>query len=140
KIAKERKDQKFKMRAYDTFPIRHWDRWLDDQQTHVAIQPLEAKAPAHDLLAGTKLVANGMGFAGHFSEGSREEIESAWTPDGSGIVFAVTTQRNVAAYAPYPYDLYVADTTGGEPRLLTHGEGSYGSPHFSPDGKTLFAT
>lgn len=138
KIAKERKEQKAKVRAYDTFPIRHWDRWLDDQQTHLAVQPLEPKAPAHDLMAGTQLVAAGMGFAGRFSEGSREEIDGAWTPDGSGVVFAVTTERNAAAYANVPYDLYLANLGGGEPKKLTTG-GSYGAPFFSPDGKTLFA-
>jgi dipeptidyl aminopeptidase/acylaminoacyl peptidase len=140
KIAKERKDQKFKVRAYDTFPIRHWDRWLDDQQTHIAVQLLEPSAAARDVLAGTKMVANGRSFSGRFGEGSREDIDSAWTPDGRGIVFGVTTQRNVAAYAAYPFDLYVIGEDNGEPRLLTHGEGSYGNPHFSPDGKTLFAT
>src|SRR6185369_423932 len=34
KLAKERKDRKYNVRVYDSFPIRHWDRWLDEQQQH----------------------------------------------------------------------------------------------------------
>ena len=57
KIAAERKDQKYKVRAYDSFPVRYWDRWLDDRQIHVFVQSLEPRARREDLLAGTKLVA-----------------------------------------------------------------------------------
>src|SRR5260370_23790371 len=32
KIAKERKDRKYNLRAFDSFPIKAWDRWLDDKQ------------------------------------------------------------------------------------------------------------
>src|SRR5260370_15254330 len=47
KIAKERKEQKYKVRAYDKFPIRNWDRWLDDLQPHIFVQALDVeKAPA----------------------------------------------------------------------------------------------
>jgi dipeptidyl aminopeptidase/acylaminoacyl peptidase len=137
KIAKERKEQKFKVRTYDSFPIRHWDRWLDDMQTHLVLVTLDGSAGPHDVFASTKLVA-APGFANHFGEGSREEIESAWTPGGEGNVFSATTSRNVSAYAEFPYDLYL--TTGtGEPKQLTDGKGSYSNPRFSPDGKTLFA-
>jgi dipeptidyl aminopeptidase/acylaminoacyl peptidase len=149
KIARERKEQKYKVRAYDSFPIRHWDRWLDDLQTHLVIVTLqkppeknvveqERVPPPHDIFAATKLAAM-PGFANHFGEGSREEVESAWTPDGNGIVFSATTSRNVSAYAEFPYDLYLTDGSG-EPKLLTDGKARYGSPRFSPDGKTLFVT
>src|SRR5258708_18761561 len=58
KIAKERKEQKYKVRVYDQFPIRNWDRWMDDMQPHVFVQMLdEEKAPARDVLAGTQLVS-----------------------------------------------------------------------------------
>ena len=39
KIAAERKDAKSKVRIYDSFPIRRWDRWLDDTQTHLFAVP-----------------------------------------------------------------------------------------------------
>ena len=139
KTAKDRKDRRYNVRAYDSFPIRHWDRWLDDTQPHLAVQPLDEKSKAVDILAGTKLVASA-GFAGRSGEGSREEIDAAWSPDGSSIVFAVTTGRNTAAYAEVGADLYQAPAQGGaEPKLIAHGEGSYSRPKFSPDGKVLFA-
>src|SRR5207245_3068831 len=105
KIAKERKDRKYKVRAFDSFPIRNWDRWLDDMQAHLIVQDLEPNAKPHDILAGTNLVKE-TGFAGRVAEGSREELDAAWTPDGSSIAFIATTKRNTAAYAEAPPDLY----------------------------------
>jgi len=138
KLAKERKDRKYNVRVYTTFPVRQWDRWLDEQQTHLAVQPLDG-SKSHDLLAGTKLIA-APGFGGRGGEGSREEIDAAWSPDGQSVVFAVTTQRTTAAFAEVPIDLYRVAVSGGEPELLAHADGTYGHPRFGPDGKTLFAT
>ncbi|HJW93335.1 MAG TPA: S9 family peptidase [Thermoanaerobaculia bacterium] len=138
KLAKERKDRKYNVRVYTTFPIRHWDRWLDEQQTHLEIQPLDGAAKSSDLLAGTKLVSEA-GFGGRGGEGSREEIDAAWSPDGQSVVFAVTTRRNTAAYAEVPIDLYRVAASGGEPELIAHADGAYARPRFSPDGKTLYA-
>jgi dipeptidyl aminopeptidase/acylaminoacyl peptidase len=138
--AKELKDRKYKVRAFESFPIRNWDRWLDDTQPHIAVQELNnprAKT-AVDILAGSKLIA-AAGFAGRGGEGSTETLDAAWSPDGSSIVFAATSNRNVAAYAEYGTDLYRADPHGGsEPHLIAHAEGSYSRPKFSPDGKALF--
>ena len=71
KIAKERKDQKYKVRTYESFPIRSWDRWLDDMQVHILAQNLEPGSKARDLLAPTQLVKQ-PGFAGRTTEGSRD--------------------------------------------------------------------
>ena len=138
KIAKERKDRKYNVRAFDSFPIKAWDRWLDDKQVHLFIQDLDSASKARDLLGGTSLVKEA-GFAGRFGEGSREDIDADWSSDGESIVFAAATKRNSAAYAEFPLDLYRISARGGEPQILTHGEGEYGRPQFSPDGKTLFA-
>ena len=138
KIAKERKERKYKVRAYESFPIRQWDRWLDDQQPHLAIQSLDG-GTAKDILAGTALVKE-PGFAGRTAEGSRDEINAEWTPEGDAILFSATTKKNTAAYAEVPVDLYRISRSGGEPQLVAHDEGQYGSPKFSPDGKTLFST
>ncbi len=138
KIAKERKDRKVHVRVYESFPVKQWDRWLDDQQVHLAIQPLDGSANAKDILAGTKLVAE-PGFSGRPAEGSRDDIPAEWSPDGQSIVFAVTTRKNTAAYAEVPVDLYRIPRSGGEPQLIAHENGRYGRPKFSPDGKTLYA-
>jgi dipeptidyl aminopeptidase/acylaminoacyl peptidase len=137
KIAKERKDQKYNVRVYESFPIRNWDRWLDDRHTHLMVQSFEP-APTHDILAGTKLVAES-GFGGHGADGSREDIDAVWAPDGKTIVFAVTTKRNTSAFAEFNFDLYAVDPQNPEPRLIAHDAGSYSRPKFSPDGKTLYA-
>ena len=138
KIAKERKDRKYKVRAYDSFPIRNWDRWLEDTQVHLMAQDLDGGAKARDLLAGTNLVKE-PGFAGRISEGSRDDLDADWTPDGESIVFAATKQRNVAAYSEYSYDLYRISARGGDPQMIAHAEGAYSRPKFSPDGKSLIA-
>ena len=138
KLAKERKDRKYNVRVYTSFPIRHWDRWLDEQQQHLAIQQLDGTSKSRDLLAGTKLVSEA-GFGGRGGEGSREDVDAAWSPDGQSVVFAVTTKRNTAAYAEVPIDLYRVSANGGEPELIAHADGTYTHPKFSPDGKTLYA-
>lgn len=128
KIAAERKARKYKARVYDGFPIRSWDRWLDDLQAHIFVQSLADTARARDILATTSLAA-GPGF----------NLSSAiWTPDGSGIVFVASTNRHVAAYAFTNTHLFLVSPSGGEPIQLTHGSDTYANPIFSPDGKHLY--
>ncbi|HEY8183006.1 MAG TPA: S9 family peptidase [Thermoanaerobaculia bacterium] len=138
KIAKERKDRKYNVRAFDSFPIKAWDRWLDDKQVHLFVQDLDSGSKARDILGGTSLVKEA-GFAGRNAEGSREDIDADWSSDGEAIVFSATAKRNSAAYAEYPIDLYRISARGGDPQIVTRGEGEYSRPQFSPDGKTLFA-
>jgi len=135
KIAAERKDAKSKVRIYDSFPIRRWDRWLDDAQTHLFVVPATGGA-ARDLLAGTRL-ASLPGFAGATGEGSGDSLEPAWAPDGRSIVFVATTNRNRGAYSPTNTHLFEVAATGGEPRPLTTGNAGYAHPAFSPDGKSV---
>jgi dipeptidyl aminopeptidase/acylaminoacyl peptidase len=139
KAAKEEKDRKHKVRAYDSFPIRAWDRWLDEKQAHVFVQPLDPSGPAKDVLAGTKLVATpGFGGTGGGGEGG-ESLNAEWSPDGQWLVFAATTGRNTGAFSEVAYDLYRLGANGGEPERIASGAGGYGDPMFSPDGKTLYA-
>ncbi|MEX1994232.1 MAG: S9 family peptidase [Steroidobacteraceae bacterium] len=133
----ERKERKYNARAFDSFPIRHWDRWLDERRPTLMLQPLAAGAAARDLLAGTEL-ARGGGFGGNLgNEG--EIINATWSPDGSAIVFAATSNRDQAAYADVIQSLFVIPAGGGEPRRLTGAEASYSDPQFAPDGSALYA-
>ena len=138
KVAAERKNRKYKARVYDTFPVRNWDKWIDEMQTHLFVQELKESAKAKDLLAGTKLVAE-KGFGGAIGEGN-DEIAASWTPDGESVVFAATTDRTNGAFAETTMQLFQATTAGGEPRQITKADGRYGRPTFSPDGQTLYAT
>jgi dipeptidyl aminopeptidase/acylaminoacyl peptidase len=133
----ERKARKYNARAYDSFPIRHWDRWLDERRPTLMLQPLATDAPAQDLLAATAL-ARGHGFGGNLgNEG--ESIPAAWSPDGSTIVFAATANRNQAAFADVIQSLFAVPAGGGEPRQLTGPEANYSDPQFAPDGSALYA-
>ena len=136
KIAADRKTQKYRARVYDSFPIRHWDKWLEDTQAHLFVQSLEPDAKAKDLLAGTKFVTE-PGFGGSLGN-SGDEINAVWAPDGQSIVIVATTNRNVAAYASSNTLLYKISAEGGEPVAITSGSSSHSQPAFTPDGKALY--
>ncbi len=138
KAAKERKDRKYNARAYETFPIRYWDHWLDDKQAHLFVQDAKAGATARDLFAGTKLAASLNFGAQNTDEG--QTIEAEWMPDGSGVVFTAAVNRTEAARAPVRTQLFSMLLSGGEPTALTNDQRSYGQLHFSADGKTLLCT
>ena len=137
KADSERQDRKYEAHVYEGFPIRIWDRWLDDTNMHLFIQEAKPGAEAKDLLAGTKLAA-GPGFSPPSLQSA--DFEAVWAPDGKSIVFAATTNRNQAAYAEVLTHLFQAPTDGGEPKLLSDGKNSYSSPAFRPDGAALYAT
>jgi dipeptidyl aminopeptidase/acylaminoacyl peptidase len=136
RAADERKKQKYTVRTFDAFPVRRWDRWLDDRQLHVFVQALDAGAQAKDLLAGTKLVQNA-GYAARELD-SGEELDAVWTPDGEGVVFVATTARQTAAYATVHTHLFHVSASGGEPRQLTTGNVTYEHPRFRADGRALY--
>jgi dipeptidyl aminopeptidase/acylaminoacyl peptidase len=136
RIAAERRAHKYRARVYEGFPIRNWDRWLDNTQTHIFVQSLEPGAKAKDLLAGTRLVRE-PGFAGVTTSGG-DDLQPVWAPDGQSIVFSAMTNRNAAAYSETNTNLHLVSSVGGEPKQLTIGKDSYSRPRFSPDGKSLF--
>jgi len=137
KIAAERKAQKYRARVYDRFPIRNWDKWIEDMRAHLFIQDLQSGARARDLLAGTKLVAE-RGFAGRVSD-SGEELEAVWTPESDAIIFVASTNWDTAAYANPNTSLFKVSVNGGEPVRLTTSADSFSRPVFRPDGKALYA-
>jgi dipeptidyl aminopeptidase/acylaminoacyl peptidase len=136
-IASERSKRKYKARAFDSFPIRHWDRWLDEKRPRLFVQALEPGATARDLLAGTMLAAEA-GFDGQLGN-TGSDLGAIWAPDSRSIVFHATTTRNTMAYLPVGSHLYRADPEGGEPQRLTDGTDSFTNPVFRPDGKALYA-
>lgn len=133
----EKKARKYSVRAYDQFPIRHWDRWLDERRPTLMLQVLGGTSEAKDLLAGTAL-RNDPGFGGDL-DNDGDQIDAAWTPDGSRIVFIATAERDESARADVQQSLFVIPAGGGEPKRLTGDEASYADPVFSEDGRSLFA-
>jgi len=132
-----REELKINVSVYEIFPIRQWDHWRDDLQTHLFVQEARAGADAKDLLVGSKLV-EAPGFAGLPSR-SNDSLKPTWSPDGKSLVFNATTNLNEAAYTRVKYNLYAVTTAGGEPEQLTEGNNwSCRSPVFSDDGKALY--
>lgn len=132
KAAKERKDRKYSARSYESFPVRFWDRWLDDQTPTLWVQDAVAGAKPRNLLAGTKLYDQpGFGTGG--------ELSAEWVPDGQSVVFIASLNRNETAFADTHSHLFEVALAGGEPKQLTNDLGSYAQPQFSADGKRLFA-
>lgn len=138
KAAKAIKDRKYNARVYEGFPVKYWDRWLDEKKAHLFVQDAKAGAKPRDLLAGTKLAAL-PGFGGKEAE-TGEGLPAVWAPDGRSVVFVARTTRNQAAYAETPTQLFTVALTGGEPQQLTDDKGSYDDPAFRPDGKGLLAS
>lgn len=138
RAAKERKDRPWTARVYDGFPVRFWDQWLDDRRPSLFVQEARAGAVARDLLAGSRLVAQ-RGFAGRLSDAG-QSLSATWTPDGDGVVFIATTERDRAAYADTSTQLYLVGLEGGEPQALTAGSDDFGGPVFTPDGRHLLAS
>jgi len=49
RVAAERKAQKYRVRAYEKFPVRNWDKWVEDTQAHIFVQAAQPGAkPAPD--------------------------------------------------------------------------------------------
>lgn len=138
RILEERKRRKYNVRVYESFPIRRWDRWLEERRPHIFVQELAPGAKARDLLAGTRLAAE-PGFGGASGGMSGEEnLQAVWSPDGRWIVFTATRNRNVEAYDFSSLHIYRVPAAGGEPEALTAGRDSYSQPAFRPDGRALY--
>jgi dipeptidyl aminopeptidase/acylaminoacyl peptidase len=133
--------RKANVRIFEGFPIRSWDRWLDERQPRIFVQALDedglTTGSPRDLLAGTALGASA-GFAGRQTD-TGEEIDVEFTPDNQSLVFVATTNRHEAAYAFTDSQLFVVNVSGGEPRQITTGRDSWSQPRFTPDGRTLLA-
>ena len=136
--AADRRGRKHNARVYESSPIRLWDRWLDDTKPSLFVQSLEPGSPARDILAGSRFIA-ATGFGGQLGN-SGDAIAASWTPDGTGVVFAATSNRNEWTYRDVAQSLWLVSTAGGEPRRITSDSADYGSPRFSRDGKALYAT
>lgn len=135
KAARAAKEKKHTARVYEGFPIKYWDRWLDEKQAHLFVQDAKAGARARDLFAGTRFVSL-PGFAGRQNDTS-QDVPAAWAPDSRTIVFVAVTTRNRAAFESVPVQLFEVAVGGGEPRPLTNDKDSYDDPEFLPNGRGL---
>jgi dipeptidyl aminopeptidase/acylaminoacyl peptidase len=134
---KAREERKYNASAYEIFPIRQWDRWRDDLQTHLFVQDAEPGATASNLLFGSDLVGHA-GYGGVESL-SGDSLVPAWTPDGTAIVISATINLDSAAHAPVVRHLYKVPANGGDIAALTAGDDwSCHTAKFAKDGKSVF--
>jgi len=137
KSAKERKDRKYNARAYESFPPRFFDKWLDEKKVRLFVMNADGGGKPRDLFAGTRL-AELPGFGGSQGDDG-QSLDASWTPEGKSIVFAASTNRNEAARASSFTQIFELPLSGGEPVQLTKDRHSYKALRFSPDARTLFA-
>ncbi|MDB5221983.1 MAG: dipeptidyl aminopeptidase/acylaminoacyl peptidase [Chitinophagaceae bacterium] len=129
KTAEERKKIKYNARVYTSFPIRNWDQWIDDKQTHAFVQSIESGSTAKDIFANVSAtVKDGFAFNGFI----------CWAPDNKAVVFSAATDFTSAAFLDPTSQLYKLSINGGDAVPLTNDGDDYGSPAFSPGGKYLF--
>lgn len=132
--AERRKKDEVKVSAYESFPVRHWDRWRDDRKVQPFVLALSAggepDGAPRALLAGTDILAG---------DGYRGSGAPTWTPDGRGLIYGIVTNGDQGAHATTPTHLYRVPAAGGVPRRITPDGASWSQPMFSSDGKTLYA-
>lgn len=133
--------RQYNVMTFTGFPIRNWNRWLDEYQPRLFVQTI-GDGEAVDLLAGTDLVGH-PGFDGARTAGGTE-LHPIWTPDGQSIIFVASRNRDRFAFDFTHNDLWLVPAGGGEPQRLTgedspEGDDDWSGPAFSADGSTLFA-
>lgn len=131
KLADDKKKIKTKARVYTSFPIRYWDSWLDEKQTHIFSMDLSAAGSQPINIFRDVSLVNSKGFNfGSFS----------FSPDNKSIIFSASTDYNTVAYQSSTANLFQISIQGGKETQLTSDGYDYASVDFSGDGKSLITT
>ena len=130
RLVEEKKKLKYKARVYTTFPIRNFDKWLDEKQDHVFLLRLDAVSKPIDLFKQVTLVESKGFLMGAF----------AFAPDGESLVFTASIDHHTSAFQNPTSKIYQLSFKGGEEKLLLNDSWDYSGVQFSEDGKFLLAT
>lgn len=129
KIAEERKKIKYKARVYTTFPVRYFDQWLDEKQSHLFTLDLNSQK-VQNLMSHTDIV-----YEQGYGLGSYE-----FAPNNEDVVFTASNDLTTSAYQNPTYKIYQISLSGhGKEKLLVSDELDYNGVRFSTDGKYLLA-
>ncbi|MES1218422.1 MAG: S9 family peptidase [Bacteroidota bacterium] len=129
KTAEEKKKIKYNARTYSSFPIRSWDVWIDEKQTHAFVQSIEPGSEPKDIFTNVSITEKeGFNFTGNI----------CWAPGGKEVVFTAFTNRNSAAYMEPTANLYRLSINAGDAVQLTNNNFDHSKPAFSTDGRYLF--
>lgn len=129
KAATEKKNAKSKVRIYETFPIRDFDKWIEESKNHLWVVDADGDRKSRSLLTGTNLAAL-PGF-------SPAASGAQWAPDGQSVVFAAADHADMGARAMVNASLWQVSASGGEPKRLGADEWDISGPKFRPDGKSI---
>lgn len=129
KIAEERKKVKYKVREYDHFPLRDWDQWIEEKESHLFVQKAEPNANAKDLFAGIDSIAkNGFKLNGN----------GCWSANGQEIVFTATGELYSSAYKEPASNIYSVSINNAVIKTLVNDGFEYTDVAVSKDGKYLY--
>ena len=105
--------------------------------SRVAFVKVAVDAEKDDYMTSIWLVpvpARGQGVEPRRLTNGPRDTAPRWSPDGTRLIFARTTEKDGKSQPP---QLYLLSFAGGEPRPLTDLPKGASSPAWSPDGKTV---
>lgn len=123
---KQRAEPKMTAQVWDKAPIAHWDRFLDQRQTHVYAIALQGGEP--------QALTFGTGLSLDVAEPDRTSYDIS--PDDSEIAFASDTDQSGT---DQNFDIFVLPLQPGAvaTNLTTQSSGDDLGPTYSPDGRSL---
>jgi dipeptidyl aminopeptidase/acylaminoacyl peptidase len=129
KAAQDKRNAKSKVRMYETYPIRNFDRWNDESKAQLWVVDAEGSRKARALFS-TSALAKARGYAG-------DSLNAVWTPDGESVIFVATDNGDNQARTKTIASLWQVPASGGEPRRLPAEGWDVSAAKFRPDGKGL---
>lgn len=128
KVNEERKKLKYKARVYTEFPVRSWDQWVDDKQTHLFVQHLDSTKAVNLFQGLSNLNEAGFSYGGTI----------CFSPDGKSILMNVTENSNEAAFTSTISNLYSIGISDKKLTKLTNEKAGFSSLQFSDNGRYLY--
>lgn len=114
----------------DDLMYRHWNRWEDNEYSHIFIANYPDMSNVVDIMEGEPFDAP------MFPGGDMAEI--GFSPDGKKIVYACKKQQGKEYATSTNSDIYLYDLVGKTTLNLSEANKGYDiHPVFSPDGKYL---
>jgi len=129
KITEDKKKLKYKARVYTTFPIRYFDKWLDEKQDHLFLLTLGKESTPIDLFKQVSLVESKGFQMGTFT----------FSPENESVIFTATIDYHTSAFQNPTSKIYQLSLSGGVERLIKNDAWDYSQVQFSQDGKYLLA-
>ncbi len=121
---------KVMVRIYETLPVRHWDRWLNEYYSHIFIQFIDAGPPI-DIMENEPYNSPDPPFGGN--------EQFSWSPDSKELAYTCKKVDNYAISTNtdiFIYNLETKTTTNITKTLPGYDR----NPLYSPDGKYIAFT